>query len=183
VFMLNIGSRLRKINAYLSADHKRFFTRGFIGLLIWFLLSDLFFIHDFLVSSLAVNAAGVIEFFSEVAPTQLTNSFAHQNYCSWDLKDSRAWIRIGSNCDGWELYYLYSLFIFIFPGIRLERKFFFAVIGTLTLYFFNVLRIAGLFFLEHSYPIWFGIFHKVIFQVLAYLIMFGLWIIYLTGRK
>jgi len=181
--MLKSPARISSLFSQFTASQKNFLRNAVIAFLLWFTVADLNFIHNILVESLAQNAAIIIEWISGQAPTTFSSTEDLTGYCIWNVADVRGRILIGSACDGWELYYLCAAFILIFPGVLLKRKLGFAALGIAVMYLTNVLRIVALFFLAKNHPDWFQIFHKTIFQFIIYVIMFGVWIVYLRGNK
>jgi exosortase/archaeosortase family protein len=181
--MPKISFSLAETFSQFSASQKAFLRNAVIAFLIWFPVADISFVHNILVRSLADNAALTVGWITGTAPTTYSSTESLTGYCIWNVADARGRILIGSNCDGWELYYLCAAFIIIFPGVALKRKALFALGGLAVMYVSNVLRIVALFFLAKNHPEWFQLFHKTIFQFIIYVIMFIVWIIYLRGNK
>lgn len=181
--MPKIPFSLKDTFSQFSASQKAFLRNAAIAFLLWFPVADISFIHHILVRGLAENAALIVDWTTGTSPQTrgLINNLTGK--CWWFVSDARGRIILGTNCDGWELYYLCAAFIIIFPGVAIKRKALFAVSGIAVMYFSNVLRIVALFFLSKHHPEWFQLFHKTIFQFIIYVIMFIVWIIYLQGNK
>ena len=93
---------------------------------------------------------------------------------------------IGEPCNGFDLFYVCVAFILAIPGVSWKRKLLFSAGGFAILFLSNLLRITALFFVAKNLPEWFDTFHKTVFQLLVYGIMFAIWIVYLKplhGKK
>ena len=169
----------------ISKDQRYFLRNGLIALILWLIVGHYAPIHNFLVQNLAEASSAVIGWISHEYPdTYESEMFEKTNgYKLWNLSDHRGRICVGSPCDGWDLFYLCAAFIFVFPGFSLKRKIAYAFSGIVILYITNVLRVVGLFHILRVYPDWFETFHKTIFQVIVYLIMFAVWLLFLRGKK
>ena len=103
----------------------------------------------------------------------------------WVVSNGENSLHIGSICNGYGLIFLYVGFICSTVGVPLLRKLSFAVIGSISIFIFNVIRIILLFVMKNqlvyqqvnSYS--FDLFHHYIFQVAVYVLIFTLWYYYL----
>lgn len=138
--MLNPSKNLSQFLSQLTSHQKSFLRNAAIAFVLWFVVADIDWIHNLLVKSLAVYAADIIALISGVEPTTFSSTEGITGYCIWNVADARGRILIGSNCDGWEIYYLCAAFILGFPGKNWKRKISFTLIGILTLYITNVFQ-------------------------------------------
>jgi exosortase family protein XrtF len=89
----------------------------------------------------------------------------------------RQTIRIGNSCNGLEIYIIFVLFIIAYPG-RWQYKFPYIFGGLTIIYSINVLRTYWLTMMAYyKYP-HYDIFHRYVFIVLVYGLVFSLWMIW-----
>jgi len=185
---MSIKSTLSKFDkgvfSQINPGQKLFLRNVAIAVLLWILIADWVPVHNFLIENLAKASAVTLEFFTGTRPTV----FCFEKPDSGgeilsNVKDVRGYVRIGSPCDAWDLYYLGVAFIWVFPQGSIKRKWAYSVVIILVLYITNILRVAGLFQISKDYPEWFYFFHKTIFQFVVYAIMFTVWIFYLRKAK
>ena len=94
-------------------------------------------------------------------------------------------IVVGPGCNGVELYALFAGFVLIFEG-SWKHKVWFIPVGVLVIYFFNVLRVAGLAIngLYSLARLEFN--HKYTYTILMYMLTFigwMIWVKYFAGSK
>ncbi len=99
------------------------------------------------------------------------------------IAPGKAGVHIAHPCNAFELYCLYVGFIVAVSGIAVSRKMWFALLGALAIYVFNVMRVVGLFLISGRWPQFFDFMHKYLFQTSAYVLMFGLWFWLLRKNK
>lgn len=168
----------------MNSGQKIFLKNTAISIFLWILIADWLVIHNFLIENLAKASALAVEFFTGERPTIFCfNKPNGGGEILSNVKDSRGYVRIGSPCDAWELYYLGVAFIWVFPQGTWKRKLMYSLIILFVLYVTNILRVAGLFQISKDHPDWFHVFHKTIFQFVVYAIMFIVWIFYLRKAK
>ena len=85
-----------------------------------------------------------------------------------------AGVQIGEPCDGVELFALFALFIFAFPGPWL-KKMWFIPLGILVLHGANIGRVVVLARIQATSPGWLEFNHDYTFTVLIYGLVFALW--------
>lgn len=86
-------------------------------------------------------------------------------------------IRIGNSCNGLELYTLFVLFLVAYPGKWLV-KLRFILLGLIIIFVVNTLRTYWLTMMAYyKYP-HYDLFHRYIFIILVYGIVFGLWMLW-----
>lgn len=185
---MSLKSTLSKFDkgvfAQINPGQRVFLRNAAISVLIWVLIADWVPVHNFLIENLAKASAVTLEFFTGTRPTVFCFEKAQSGgEILSNVKDVRGYVRIGSPCDAWDLYYLGVAFIWVFPQGSWKRKWAYSLVIVLVLYLTNILRVAGLFQISKDHPDWFHIFHKTIFQFVVYAIMFTVWIFYLRKAK
>lgn len=173
IFKGGFSTILKEIS--LSKTQRNFLFFVLISFVVFPLLNSLSFLNDWLTHGITSASRHFIGFLSGNTPTGYFNS---SNKC-YHLFDSRGHILIGDPCNGFELYYVCTAFILAIPGIAINRKLVFSALGVIILFSSNVIRVSALFYIAKSHPEWFETFHKTVFQLGVYVIMFIIWIIYL----
>lgn len=181
----SVLSNLEKgVFSQINSGQKLFLRNAAISVLIWILIADWVPGHNFLIENLAKASALAVEIFTGSRPTIFCFEKVNGGgEILSNVRDVRGYVRIGSPCDAWDLYYLGVAFIWVFPQGTWRRKWAYSLVIILVLYTTNVLRVAGLFQISKDHPDWFHIFHKTIFQFVVYAIMFIVWIFYLRKAK
>lgn len=105
----------------------------------------------------------------------VTHSYVYQS-------GKRAVIGIYQACDGVELMVLTAGFIVCFSG-PLSLKFKYIVVGTLGLFFLNVLRCSLLAMVNLEFPQHFQFAHKYLFNLFVYGFTFLLWVNFVNRVK
>ncbi len=168
----------------INSRQRKFLRNAVIAVLIWFFIADFLPVHNFLIENLAHASAYSVDFFTGSKPTvYCIDKVSSPGEILSNVRDERGYVRIGSPCDAWDLYYLGVAFLWIFPIGNWKRKLIYSLVIILVLYITNVLRVAGLFQISKDHPDWFEMFHKTIFQFIVYAIMFIVWIFYLRKAK
>lgn len=93
-------------------------------------------------------------------------------------------IGIGDPCNGLEVMMLYCGFIFAMPTIKknVVRKSLFILGGIVSICFINVVRCAALSWIHYSFPMYFPLYHKYVFNFIAYSIMISGWVLYCKDK-
>jgi exosortase/archaeosortase family protein len=160
----------------LSPDQWYFIKATLVGVLVWPFFNYWSGLDNLLSESLLHGTRYTIGFFSGTTPKAIEKP----EICTYLIQDYRATLLIGKTCNGKSLYFLLIAFIFAIPKRALKTQITWSIIASLILYFFNMLRIVGLFFIAKSIPSWFDTFHHSIFQILMYVIIFAIWMLYLA---
>ncbi len=159
----------------LSKTQRSFLFFVLISFIVFPILNSISFLNDWLTHGITTASRYFIGAISGNTPTGYFNAVNK----TYHLFDSRGHILIGDPCNGFELYYVCTAFILSIPSIQLSRKLIFSIIGVAILFLSNVIRVSALFYIAKSHPEWFETFHKTIFQLGVYIIMFIVWVIYL----
>ncbi len=168
----------------INARQRKFLRNAGVSLIIWIVIADFVPVHNFLIENLAHASAFTLEIITGVKPSvYCIDKVNSGGEILSNVRDQRGYVRIGSPCDAWDLYYLGVAFFWVFPIANWKRKIFYSILIVIVLYITNVLRVAGLFQISKDYPEWFNLFHKTIFQFIVYAIMFIVWIFYLRKTK
>jgi exosortase/archaeosortase family protein len=173
IFKGGFSTILKEIS--LSKSQRNFLFFVLISFVLYPVLNSFSNINDWLTHGITSASRHFIGALSGNTPTGFYN-IANKTY---HVFDSRGHILIGDPCNGFELYYVCTAFILAIPGISVMRKLVFSIGGILVLFFANVTRVSALFYIAKSHPEWFETFHKTVFQLGVYIIMFIIWVIYL----
>ncbi len=94
-------------------------------------------------------------------------------------------IGIGDACNGLEVMMLYCGFIFAMPTIKKNplRKAFFIFSGILSICLINIVRCTALSWIHYSHPMYFPLYHKYVFNFIAYSIMISGWVLYCKDKR
>lgn len=152
-------------------------------LLIWN-TCGLFFDNSLteLVSGVAFE---IVRLFSN-EDVRLYSNWVYVNNVScniWSICGSQFRINIGAGCNGLAILLLYFWFVLIQGGYSAWRKLKYVLIGFAVLTLSNSLRLVALFYLSVIPTFWFEIVHKWVFQWIMYILMFGLWYLFLKEKK
>jgi exosortase family protein XrtF len=82
---------------------------------------------------------------------------------------------IGDSCDGISLFAVFAIIIICFPG-PWKKKMWFIPIGILLIHIFNIIRVTALCMIIYYSPQSLAFNHTYTFQILAYALIFFLWI-------
>lgn len=173
IFKGGFSTILKEIS--LSKSQRNFLFFVSISFILFPILNSFSIVNDWLTHGITTASRYFIGLISGNTPTGYFNELTK----TYHVFDSRGHILIGDPCNGFELYYVCTAFILAIPGINFQRKLIFSSIGVALLFVSNVLRVSALFYIAKSHPEWFETFHKTIFQLGVYVIMFIIWVIYL----
>jgi exosortase/archaeosortase family protein len=84
-------------------------------------------------------------------------------------------VKVINACLGWSMMALFIGFIVIYPGSR-KSKYWFIPVGLVAITFANVIRITAMLLVSyHKYGL-LDFYHKYVFNIILYLVIFILWI-------
>jgi len=86
--------------------------------------------------------------------------------------------RIIEGCNAVSVIIMFVAFLMAF-GYSYKNSFYFAPVGTLLIYFFNIIRIGFLAYILYEFPEYQDIAHRVVFPGLIYGFVVFLWIIFI----
>jgi len=86
---------------------------------------------------------------------------------------------IGGGCNGITLMFLFAIFVFAYPGSK-KNKIWYIPLGVLIVYAINIFRILALALIAHYNPAYLEFNHTYTFTIIAYSIVFGLWILWVN---
>lgn len=124
--------------------------------------------------------------------TWILNNLFHRPAQSVEIDAGYQWfvtekigsgVKIAHPCNAFELYCLYWGFLIAVADISFRRKLNFLLLGTMSIFVFNTMRIVGLFLIQGRWPAFFHFMHKYLFQSSAYLLIFGLWYLALRNKN
>lgn len=84
---------------------------------------------------------------------------------------------IGDSCNGLTLFSTFAIFIISWPG-PWKRKLWYIPLGILVIHLLNVMRITTLSIIAYYHPDWLDFNHSYTFQILVYLAIFLLWMLW-----
>lgn len=82
-------------------------------------------------------------------------------------------------CNGVNVIIVFAAFLFAFGG-RLRRFLIFLPLGVFIIHLFNLLRVSLLFYLAQTNSTQFYYYHKYLFTATLYVVVFGLWYLWVT---
>jgi len=94
--------------------------------------------------------------------------------------NSQTVVNVYEGCNAINVSILFVAFLFAYKG-SLKRTTLFSVVGILTIYIFNLLRVSGLFLVAKYFPDQLYLSHKFLFTGVIYAFVFLLW--YLWVKK
>ncbi|MFK8046610.1 MAG: exosortase X [Crocinitomicaceae bacterium] len=99
-----------------------------------------------------------------------------------DYKNAGVWV--GDNCNGFKLFSIFSIFLIAFPG-NWKSKLWYIPLGIAIVHLANVIRVIALFIISDTHPEWLDFNHLYTFTAFVYLVLFGLWIVWIKqyGEK
>lgn len=163
----------------LGKSQKKFLFSVFILTIGWFVIS---FIEPVTVFFTYLVSKGSVIFISLVTGTK-PGLMHNPHHDIFSIFDGRGHITVAPVCNALSIFYVCVAFILAIPNQPVKRKIKYAVLGGLAIIAANILRISGLFFIAKNHPQWFAFTHKTLFQVLIYLVLFSIWMLYLRSRK
>jgi exosortase/archaeosortase family protein len=176
--------RLRQSWSLIDASQRTFVSRVLIAIVIWLVVDGLVGLDVYLtgfVSELSLwmvhagfDGGVILEYRGAVR-----DQFHTQQLC---MVGPRSVIGIGHSCNGKEIMFLFSAFIFALPGFNWQRKWVFVLMGVMALAIANAFRVAMLYVIMRDAPEWFEIAHKNIFQMVMYVIMVVIWLMFMRRK-
>ena len=93
-------------------------------------------------------------------------------------------VGIADACNALELYVLYIGFLICFPVTNIKKLLLYITGGTIIIYVANALRLAALGYIGYNYNTKLvDVAHHYIFKVVVYIIIFGLWVMYIKQNQ
>jgi len=86
---------------------------------------------------------------------------------------------IGSACNSITLFFLFAVFVIAYPGHQ-QSKWWFVLIGILSIHILNLLRVVALAIIQLNSPEWLGFNHTYTFTIIIYGYIFLLWMIWVN---
>lgn len=83
-------------------------------------------------------------------------------------------VNVSAGCDGLEVIVLFLIAIISFP-VTIKKKYLIMIIGSLFLFFLNIIRIIALFYIGFKYNEHLDLFHHDIFPAFFIIIEFVIW--------
>jgi exosortase family protein XrtF len=146
------------------------FGKAILLYLVWYVVYVFFLAHDgrldnFLNANLTNVGAAILQFLGY----DVSIREGHNIYIA-----NKPNISIGSPCNGLLLYVTHICFLIVLPS-KIRYMLIFAVIGIVSIYSINIVRIIAL-SLNHLYnPETFDFNHKYVYQIIVYILVGLLW--------
>lgn len=180
IFLKDLESLSLMKNALLKNPIFLFFLKFFVLYVAWYFIYDVW-LHPKKTIDLwmANNLVDGVKVLLKAFDYQLIN-FANldREYRAIGIDGSNG-VYVGDNCNGLSLFAIYIGFIIAFSG-KLLPKIVFSIMGILIIHIFNIVRIFGLCLIAYYKPSYLDFNHTYTFTVLMYIIIFGLWYIWLN---
>jgi len=93
--------------------------------------------------------------------------------------DGNVVVNVYEGCNAINVSILFIAFLFAYKG-SLKRTLAFSLVGLISIYLFNLLRVNGLFLVALYFPNHLYLMHKFVFTGVIYAFVFGLWFIWVT---
>ena len=178
-----LGS-LRRSWSLIDAPQRKFVSRVLIAIVVWLLVDGIVGMDVYLTRFVSEVSLWMVHvgFDRDVLLTYreaVRDQFHTQQLC---MVGPRSVIGIGHSCNGKEIMFLFSAFIFALPGFTWKRKWLFVLIGVMALSLANSFRVAMLYVIMRDAPEWFEIAHKNIFQMIMYVLMVAIWLMFMRRK-
>lgn len=178
-----LGS-LRRSWSLIDATQRKFVVRVLGAIIVWLLIDGLVGLDEYLTGFVANLGVKMVNWMFGDAVILGSRMVSRDQFCMSQLCmiGSRTTIGIGHSCNGKEILFLFSAFIFALPGYSWKRKVVYVLMGVSALALANAFRVAMLYIIMRDAPAWFEISHKNIFQMLMYVIMVVIWLMFLKRK-
>jgi len=160
------------IKNWLKSDYGRFLLKAVCFYIIWYILYDLWLLPDGRLDQW-VNVH-IVAFAGDI----LRGMHFSVKYTGRQIgMQNTAGILLVSGCSGVSASGLFAGFVIAYPG-RWGRRLWFIIVGVAVIFIANILRIVVLVLTQKYYPDLFNFTHHYSTTVVFYLVIFGLWMIW-----
>ncbi len=166
---------LKKYKAAIYFILRFFVVYVILTLLYYQFLSDFKSSPDSITELVAEQSRKVVAFFNYKTDTAIV---AEESFVRFYINETYI-ARIVEGCNGISVYILYISFIIAFRG-SLKHTLLFVVLGSIFLYFTNILRVGVLIIGLYKFPENAEFLHQIVFPVLIYGMVFLLWILWVN---
>jgi len=168
----------------IDSSQRKFVSRVLLAIVVWLVVDGFVGLDVYLTGFVSEMSLKMVHFGFDRGVlleyrTAVRDQFTTQQLC---MVGPRSVIGIGHSCNGKEIMFLFSAFIFALPGFGWRRKVLFVLGGLLALALANAFRVAMLYVIMRDAPEWFEVAHKNIFQMLMYVIMVVIWLMFLRRK-
>jgi len=159
-----------------------FFARLILIYLLWYLMFEFWIlpytrIHEWFTSITADLSFFLMNFLGLLSVKSTVNELGVVTLFHGDT--GKILVSIGHGCNALSLFVLFSGFILAFPS-KIKLKVPFLFIGLGILFILNILRIIIITLMWNYNPRWVDFNHKYVFTTFMYLVIFGLWILWVN---
>lgn len=95
------------------------------------------------------------------------------------IHQDKVFARLVEGCNAVSIMILFVAFVFSFTG-KFKKMLFFILGGLISIYIFNIIRIAVLIFLTVGFPVYAEFSHQIVFPLMLYGFVFMLWVFWIT---
>jgi len=145
---------------------------GFFG--VWYLVYELWLLPDGTLDEwLSVN---LIDVSGGILSVLNVDFFMRHRVIGLDGTPG---LMIVDGCNGLEAIGLFIGFVIAYPGDSIKRMLFIPA-GILIIYLVNIARIFTLILLQAYYPQWFDFAHDYSTSAIFYIVIFGMWVVWMN---
>lgn len=169
-------AEIKKTYLSLPTIIKQFLVKGLIVLVVW-QVAYIFFLEPNrvldrpLTNFVADNTVTLLDVFYDDV-TKVPFSRGEEVMINGEHA-----IGVADGCNGLALFVVYIGFILCFP-IQPKRLFLYIVFGVLIIHALNILRVAGLAYVNLNYKEYMEFAHHYLFKIIVYSGIFYLWVLY-----
>ncbi len=177
-----LGLKIKDIWSEITPTQRIFLQRSLIAIILWIILDSIISLDNYLTNYVSYGSEYIAQFITSCHPLISKNTIHTNNIIieKISLSGCNTNIFIGHACNGKAIIYLYTAFIIASVGYSIRKKIIFCVTGIALISISNIFRIVALFIIKRDSPTWFDIAHKNIFQLLMYVIIIALWMLFLN---
>lgn len=103
----------------------------------------------------------------------------NQDLSLYLIHKNQVFARLKEGCNAMSIIILFMAFVFSFTG-TFSKTVLFVVLGVISIYIFNIIRISVLFFLMFTFPAYVNFLHQIVFPLVLYGFVFVLWVFWVT---
>jgi len=166
---------LKKITKNITKQDKfiaSFILKAALMYLLWYVLYEQWLLKDGFLDHFLINhLVGSTEFLLNLLNF---NTFSYADAVGIDGSHG---VLIGTPCNGFDLFALFTGFIIAFPG-KIKNKLAYIPIGILVIHGLNILRLVALAIVVVYYPDSLQFNHKYTFTIIVYFCIFLMWILW-----
>jgi len=178
--MLNINNLF---NNYFSLTVRLVLLKALLFFLIWkfvfiFFLRETKLIDHPLTTHIGEYSTKLLNSFVDPPTFVVKREFIKSSEISQIYNNNRKVVYVADGCNALELMVGYIGFIFCLPS-GFWRKVLYIVLGILAIHSINIIRIAGLIYVNEFHQVHFDFTHLYLFKAIMYSFTFAIWMLYM----